>query len=170
MSATWHQILADIPKEARINRRSVISSEIAKQAHAAEVAEWESLSVELTDGNAGLRHLTVTLDAKGRPLSANDLTLYRRGLEDGRVEVRTESIGGRIEADGRFFGTRWTSIGYEERAVESDTSIESKSSEPTSVEIDKLLALVREVIKRRPPPPKPQRAVRGRRAAKDKSG
>jgi hypothetical protein len=166
MSAPWHQILADIPKDARINRRSVIAAELARQTNATALSEWESLSVELTDGNAGLRHVMVMLDGKGRPLSANDLALYRRGLEDGRVEVRTESIGGRIEHDGRFFGTRWTSIGYEDRAVEADSGIESTSSEPSDGDVERLLALVRDVVKRRP-----QRPARARgRALKDKSG
>jgi hypothetical protein len=169
MSAPWHQILADIPKDARINRRSAIAAELARQGNAGSLAEWESLSVELTDGNAGLRHVIVTVDGKGRPLSANDLALYRRGLEDGRVEVRTESIGGRIEVDGRFFGTRWTSIGYEERSTEDDTGIESKASEPTDADVERLLALVRDVLKRRPP--KPQRPARARgRVLRDKSG
>ena len=90
--------------------------------------------------------------------------LYRSGLEDGRVEVRTESIGGRIEADGRFFGTRWTSIGYETRATESDAGIESTRSVPTDHDVDRLLTLVKDVQKRRPA--KPSRVARARGRSK----
>jgi hypothetical protein len=40
MSAPWHQILADIPKDARINRRSVIAAELARQTNATALSEW----------------------------------------------------------------------------------------------------------------------------------
>jgi hypothetical protein len=167
MTAPWHQLLAAIPKDARINRRPVTPAGLPKAAESEQIAEWESLSVELSDGNAGLRHLLITLDQQGRPISANDLVLFRRAIEDGRIEVRTESIGGRIAADGRFFGTRWTSIGYEERANDGGSGIESKPADPSDVDIDRLLALVREIVKRKPA--KPPRAHRPRgRAARDK--
>jgi len=131
---------------------------------ATPVFDWETLTIELSDGNSGLRHVLVTLDGQGRPISASDLVLYRSGLEDGRVEVRTESIGGRIEADGRFFGTRWTSIGYETRATESDAGIQSTPSVPTDHDVDRLLTLVKDVQKRRPA--KPARAARARGRSK----
>jgi hypothetical protein len=150
MSESWHNLLAAIPKDVRINRRSVLSPALAQEASAAAVAEWESLTIELSDGNAGLRHLMVTLDGNGRAVGASDLVLFRRGLDDGRVEVRTESLGGRIESDGRFFGTRWTAIGHETRGADADTGIESTASTPTDADVDRLLALVKEVIKRRP--------------------
>ena len=169
MGAPWHQLLAAIPKDARINRRAVLPDGTPRSAELEPIADWEALSVELTDGTAGLRHLLITLDQQGKPLSANDLVLFRRGVEDGRIEVRTESIGGRIEADGRFFGTRWTSIGYEERATDGGTGIVSTPAEPSDVEIDRLLALVRDVIKRKPSS-KPARAPKGRgRGARDKA-
>jgi hypothetical protein len=132
--------------------------------HCHPVFDWETLTIELSDGNSGLRHVLVTLDGQGRPISASDLVLYRSGLEDGRVEVRTESIGGRIEADGRFFGTRWTSIGYETRATESDAGIQSTPSVPTDHDVDRLLTLVKDVQKRRPA--KPSRAARARGRSK----
>ena len=116
--------------------------------HCDTVFDWETLTIELSDGNAGLRHVLVTLDGKGRPISASDLVLYRSGLEDGRVEVRTESIGGRIEADGRFFGTRWTSIGYETRATETRRGHPNRPrSVPTDHDVDRLLTLVKDVQK-----------------------
>ena len=162
MTESWHNLLAAIPKEARINRRPVIAPGSLRSVDGAPVADWETLTIELFDGNAGLRHVLVTLDGKGRAISASDLVLYRRGLDDGRVEVRTESIGGRIESDGRFFGTRWTSIGYESRALDSDFGIDSTPAVPTDHDVDQLLALVKDVQKRRPPKPSRLARVRGR--------
>jgi hypothetical protein len=162
MSESWHNLLAAIPKDVRINRRSVFSPALAKDSTSAPVADWETLTIELTDGNYGLRHLTVTVDNRGRAVSANDLVLYRRGLEDGRVEVRTESIGGRIAPDGRFFGTRWTSTGFESRGVDAENGIESTPSAPSDADVDRLLALVKEVLKRRPPRPARAAKVRAR--------
>ena len=163
MSESWHTLLAAIPKDARVNRRPVIPPHSTGTTET-PIADWETLTIELSDGNAGLRHILVTFDGKGRPIGASDLVLYRSGLEDGRVEVRTESIGGRIEADGRFFGTRWTSIGYETRATESDAGIESTRSVPTDHDVDRLLTLVKDVQKRRPP--KPSRVARARGRSK----
>ncbi len=163
MSESWHTLLAAIPKDVRVNRRPVIPPH-STGVTATPVFDWETLTIELSDGNLGLRHVLVTLDGQGRPVSASDLVLYRSGLEDGRVEVRTESIGGRIEADGRFFGTRWTSIGYETRATESDAGIQSTPSVPTDHDVDRLLTLVKDLQKRRPA--RPSRAVRARGRAK----
>jgi hypothetical protein len=166
MSESWHNLLAAIPKEARINRRPVIAPGSLRSIDGVPVADWETLTIELSDGVTGLRHVLVTLDGSGRAISASDLVLYRRGLDDGRIEVRTESIGGRIESDGRFFGTRWTSIGYETRALEHDTGIESRPSTPSDHEVDRLLALVKDVQKRRPP--RPSRAARAKGRAKER--
>jgi len=163
MSESWHTLLAAIPKDVRVNRRPVIPPH-STGVTATPVFDWETLTIELSDGNSGLRHVLVTLDGQGRAISASDLVLYRSGLEDGRVEVRTESIGGRIEADGRFFGTRWTSIGYETRATESDAGIQSTPSVPTDHDVDRLLTLVKDVQKRRPA--KPSRAARTRGRSK----
>ena len=163
MSESWHTLLAAIPRDVRVNRRPVIPPH-STGVTATPVFDWETLTIELSDGNAGLRLVLLTLDGQGRPVSASDLVLYRSGLEDGRVEVRTESIGGRIEADGRFFGTRWTSIGYETRATESDAGIQSTPSVPTDHDVDRLLTLVKDVQKRRPP--KPSRVARARGRSK----
>jgi hypothetical protein len=163
MSESWHHLLAAIPKDVRVNRRPVIPPH-STGLTATPVFDWETLSIEMSDGNSGLRHFLVTLDGHGRPVSASDLVLYRSGLDDGRVEVRTESIGGRIEADGRFFGTHWTSVGYETRATEADAGIESTPSVPTDQDVDRLLTLVKDVQKRRPP--RASRAARARGRAK----
>jgi hypothetical protein len=166
MSESWHNLLAAIPKDVRINRRSVLSPALAKDPSSAPIADWETLAIELTDGNFGLRHLMVTVDGRGRAISASDLVLFRRGLDDGRVEVRTESIGGRIAADGRFFGTRWTATGFESRGVDADSGIESTPSTPSDADVDKLLSLVKEMLKRRPPRPPRAPKVRARGARK----
>src|SRR5262245_66560802 len=79
MSESWHNLLAAIPKEARINRRPVIAPGSLRSIDGAPVADWETLTIELSDGNTGLRHVLVTLDGLGRAISASDLVLYRHG-------------------------------------------------------------------------------------------
>jgi len=57
------------------------------------------------DRAAGLRHAMVTLDASGTPVSAGDWVLYCSGKP---VEYVHENVGGRIQPNGTFLGTRCT--------------------------------------------------------------
>ncbi|MGE3889018.1 MAG: hypothetical protein AB7H81_21520, partial [Vicinamibacterales bacterium] len=91
-AAPWHVLLAPLPADAVVKRQPIGSPEILASPEGAAIAGWESLTVEMSAGARGLRHVMVTLDASGRPISAADTVLYR---DDG--EIRQESIGGRIE-------------------------------------------------------------------------
>lgn len=59
MRPGWHALFAPLPKDAIVNRKPVGSGEA--------FAGWQSLTVELSAGAGGLRHILVTLDASGTP-------------------------------------------------------------------------------------------------------
>ena len=52
MSESWHTLLAAIPKDVRVNRRPVIPPH-STGATATPVFDWETLTIELSDGNVG---------------------------------------------------------------------------------------------------------------------
>lgn len=148
----WHALLAPIPDSAVAIRKPVASSEILATPEGSAIAGWEQVTVELSLGGAGLRHFMIVLDATGAPISAGDTVVYRS--DDGEadrserdVAFRIESIGGRLEADGSFRGTRWVSWGIE-HAGEIEPAMESKPSEPTEGEISALLLLIEDVMRR----------------------
>ena len=110
MSAPWHALLAPLPDHVVVERKPVASAEQLAAGTAGPIAGWESLSVNLSDPRAGLRHVLVTLDAGGRLLSASDWVLFQRQeqRDGGPVQVYDHhSIGGRFEPDGSFHGTTW---------------------------------------------------------------
>jgi len=142
-AAPWHALLAPLPADAVVKRQPVGSPEILASPEGAAIAGWESLTVEMSAGAAGLRHVTVTLDAAGRPISAGDTVLYRDG-----GQVRQESIGGRIEDDGTFNGTRWRTTGVEGSEDEDEPELVSTPSAPSPDEVEGIKALVAEVMRR----------------------
>jgi hypothetical protein len=101
----------------------VATPEISAKPDGAAIAGWEQLTVELSAGSPGLRHIVVVLDATGQPISASDTVLYRSELPAPReaaessssveYDLYQESIGGRIENDESFRGTRWQTQGSE---------------------------------------------------------
>lgn len=119
--------------------------EILAGPHGAAVAGWEQLTIKLSAGAAGLRHVLVVLDGAGRPISASDTVLYKRDLE-----ILLESVGGRLEEDGTFCDTRWKSAGIE--AEGSEPRFESTPSEPSAADVAAIKALVTEMIRRGGPP------------------
>ena len=83
----------------------------------------------------------VTLDGSGQPISASDLVLYRTELPNGvggdpRPAVRFEqhTVGGRLEADGTFRGTRWHTVGLEHES-EDEPAMQLTPSTPSSEDI-----------------------------------
>ena len=123
----------------------------------AAIAGWEQLTVELSAGKDGLRHLMVVLDATGQPISAGDHVMTCRELPDtgagSTTEYVHESIGGRLEADGTFNGTRWRMVRVlaadEEDVVMDDTEatgFDSERSTPTPDDIARLKALVDDIL------------------------
>jgi hypothetical protein len=110
----------------------------------------------LSAGSAGLRHVMVVLDADGQPISAGDHVLTCRELTDStassegmRREDVHEGLGGRLEPDGSFNGTRWRMVRVvaadEAGAVEDfeATPFDAQPSTPTADDIAGIKALVR---------------------------
>jgi hypothetical protein len=99
--------------------------------------------VHLSAGEAGLRHVLVTLDESRAPISASDHVLT---CEGGRN--LHESVGGRLEADGRFLGTRWRTVTREIEGRDDAEVLECVSSPPSEEDAQALRALVAEVLRR----------------------
>ena len=122
---------------------------------AAAVAGWEQLVVHLSTVPNGSRTVLVVIDADGRPISASDGVLYRTELaagtaDDPRPMVRfdMESVGGRLEPDGRFLGTRWRSLTFELEGTEDVARREATPSAPSDADVAAIKALVAEIVRR----------------------
>lgn len=144
--APWHALLAPLPAEAVVKRRPVLPPEIAAKPESAAIAGWEQLTVELADERRGMRHLLVVLDAQGTAISASDMVMYRAEL-GGEVVFFQETVGGRLEEDGSFRGTRWRTLGLDSPRDE-EAKLEASPSPPTDAEAQALRALVAEIVKR----------------------
>ncbi len=68
------------------------------------LAGWQQVRLVLGDGATGLRVVTAMYDPEGRPGMVSDLVATAGG-------VRQESVGARIEPDGRLEGTHWLTDG-----------------------------------------------------------
>ena len=90
-AAPWHALLAPIPPDVIPKRQPVASPEILAEPYGAAIAGWEQLTVELSAGSAGLRHVLVVLDATGQPISASDTVLYRSELPAPREAAESSS-------------------------------------------------------------------------------
>ncbi len=158
--APWHALLAPLPADAVPRRQPVASAEILATPEGAAIAGWEQLTIDLTAGAAGLRHVLVVIDAQGRLVSANDGVLYcigpsTRGVGsdpaqdavEGVMEFHHESIGGRFEEDGSFRGTRWNAVTVE-RVGEAEPETESTPSAPSEADVAGLKSVVAEVMRR----------------------
>ena len=147
MSAAWHALLAPLPDDAQPELRPVLPPELAGRPESAAVAGWRTLSLYLSAGAEGLRHVMVTLDASGQALSAGDTVLYRQP-EGSQVRWRHESLGGRLEEDGTFRGTRWRSVSIGPLDSDETQMLEQERFEPSADEVARLKALVAELIRR----------------------
>jgi hypothetical protein len=90
----------------------------------------------------------VVVDTTGSAISASDAIF--RYVDGEPRQVFHETIGGRFEADGRFLGTHWTSVGPD-GGDEGEAALASTRSAPTADEVAALRALVDEMLRRRPP-------------------
>jgi hypothetical protein len=155
----WHALLAPLPEDVIVQRKPVAPPEVLSKPEGAAIAGWEQLTIELSAGIAGLRHVLVVLDATGQPISASDHVLYwsevsktdqNANTSSGsalQAEFYQESIGGRFETDGTFRGTRWKTVGEDYRD-ESEPNMDSTPSEPSAADIAGIKALVAEIMKR----------------------
>ncbi|HLF95985.1 MAG TPA: hypothetical protein VI457_02490 [Methylococcaceae bacterium] len=158
-AAPWHALLVPLPPDAVLRRQPVAPPEIRDTPQGAAIAGWEQVTAELSAGAAGLRHVLVVLDGAGQPISACDTVLYRREIpreagEPGassavecEIEFYQESLGGRLEPDGSFRGTRWRTVGLE-TMDDGEPRMESTPSEPSADDVAGLKALVADVLRR----------------------
>jgi len=147
VSAPWHALLAPLPDDASPEVKPVLPPELAARPESAAVAGWRSVTLYLSAGEAGSRHLLVTLDETGTAISAGDSVLYRSRQGD-EVTWTHESVGGRLERDGRFLGTRWRSVAV--GAVDSDEAetCERQGAVPSEQDAAALKALAAELLRR----------------------
>ena len=139
MKPAWHALFAPLPADAVVTRKPVGPGEA--------IAGWQSLSVELSAGADGLRHVMVTLDQAGTPISAGDWVMYATEGADGTTYVH-ENVGGRLEADGSFRGTRWRSVTFGRPESDDAEVKESQHMAPSEQDIAAIHALVKEILER----------------------
>ena len=153
MTASWHALLAPLPDTAVVERKPVASAAHVAAGTAGPIAGWDSLSVNLSAGAEGLRHVLVTVDASDKLLSVGDNVLFSRVERRDGVEVTVydhESIGGRYEDDGSFRGTCWVSASEQRDDSDDATVLSSTPSPPTPEQVAALRRLVTEVMRRAP--------------------
>lgn len=141
----WHALFAPLPPDARPTRGPVAPPEILARPEGASVAGWEQLVLHLSDPCRGLRTVLVVLDAAGVLLSASDGVFFR--IEGDPPMIRSESIGGRFEADGTFHGTHWLSEGPDP-GEDEPLHPASTPRAPSDAEIASLRVLVDEMLRR----------------------
>lgn len=139
MKPAWHELFAPLPDDVVVQRKPV----------AERLPGWESLTVELSAGAAGLRHVMVTLDGSGTPISAGDWVMYCSGKP---VRYVHENVGGRLQPDGSFLGTRWRSVALEIPGSDETETQEMEQSEPSDEDVAHIRRLVAELLRRAPKP------------------
>jgi hypothetical protein len=145
----WHMLFAPLPADVIPRRSPVAPPEVLATPEGAAVAGWEQLLVEFS-GEAGMRVVMVVLDAAGQPISASDMVMYQsESVQDNEAltEYRHESVGGRLEADGTFRGTRWHTLTVETSGGR-EIYKEAIPSEPGAADVSALKALVDEMLRR----------------------
>jgi hypothetical protein len=150
-TAPWHALLAPVPLDAVPTRKPVGTPEVLASPEGVAIVGWEQVTLELTAGRAGLRSLLVVLDATACPIAASDHVLFwlPGDAASARAQVRQESIGGRLEADGSFTGACWLVTGPEPENDEPP-QWDSTHRPPTAAEIAALQRLVAELLARSP--------------------
>ena len=145
MRPAWHALFAPLPPGAVVRCKPVLTAELASKPESAAIAGWQNVTVELSAGADGQRHVNVTLDASGTPISAGDWVLYCSGKP---VQYVHENVGGRIQPDGSFLGTRWRTVAVEVPGSDEPETRETVSSEPTPEDVAGLMRMVRELLSR----------------------
>lgn len=148
----WLSLLAPLPDDVVPQRKPVASAQQLAEGTAGPIAGWQSITVNLSEPDFGLRHVQVTLDEQGRLLAAGDHVMFvRETTPDGSQATVTdhESIGGRFEEDGSFRGTHWrTTL---ENSPDDDESSVTRSAQhrgPSAEEIAALRRIVDDVLGR----------------------
>lgn len=147
--APWHALFAPLPEGAVPSRKPIASPEILASPTAAAIARWEQITIELSAGASGLRVATVVVDAGDVPMSASDWVMHRVDTGDGVLTWHHHSVGGRLEPDGTFRGTRWHTVAMQTGNDENPT-LNSTPSAPDEADVAGIRALVSELLRRAP--------------------
>jgi hypothetical protein len=154
MSApTWLALLSPIPPDAVPQRKPVASAEQIEAGTAGPIAGWQSITVNLSEPDYGLRHVQVTLDETGALLAGGDHVMFVRETTPDGTEATLaehEDIGGRFEDDGSFRGTHWHT--FLEHGADEERSV-TRSAEhrpPTDEEVTRLRQIIAEILSRTP--------------------
>ena len=145
----WLTLLAPIPPGVKPECKPVASAEMLANGTAGPIAGWHSLSVHLSDPH-GSRHVLITIDEHGRVLSAGDHVMRIRAVApSGEITMADhESIGGRYDDHGVFFGTRWINRIECEEGQDEGAMTGATKSEPSEREVALLGALVGNLMTR----------------------
>ena len=148
----WLSLLAPLPHDVVPQRKPVASAQQLADGTAGPIAGWQSITVNLSEPDFGLRHVQITLDEQGRLLAGGDHVMFVRETtpEGGEATVTDhESIGGRFEEDGAFRGTHWKAT--LETSVDDDESSVTRSAQhrpPSAEEIAGLKRIIDDVLDR----------------------
>ena len=151
MTPTWLALLSPLPDDVRVERKPVASAEQLANGTAGPIAGWQSITVNMSEPDFGLRHVQITLDEHGHLVAGGDHVMFvRETTPDGAEATLTEhvSLGGRFERDGSFLGTHWQTV--LESRIDDDVSV-TRSAEhrpPTVEEIAVLRRIVDDVLTR----------------------
>jgi hypothetical protein len=148
----WLSLLAPLPHDVVPQRKPVASAQQLAEGTAGPIAGWQSITVNLSEPDFGLRHVQITLDEQGRLLAGGDHVMFvRETTRDGDEATVTdhESIGGRFEEDGDFRGTHWKAT--LETSADDDESSVTRSAHhrrPSPEEIAELRRIIDDVLNR----------------------
>ena len=121
------------------------SAEQIAKGTAGPIAGWQSVTVNLSEPDYGLRHVQITLDEHGQLLAGSDHVMFvRETTPDGSEATLTdhESVGGRFEQDGSFSGTYWKTTLESLPGGDEDESM-TRSAENRPPSEDEIAALRR---------------------------
>ena len=152
----WLALLSPIPADATLRRKPVASAEQIEKGTAGPIAGWQSIIVDLSEPEFGLRHVQITLDEHGQLLSGGDHVMFVRETapHDDSIATLTEheSVGGRFETDGSFRGTYWKMILESKPSGDDESTTRSRENRPPSEEeIATLRRIIADVLTRTEP-------------------
>ncbi len=149
----WLGLLVPLPSNVTPERKPVASAEQLANGTAGPIAGWQSITVNLSEPDYGLRHVQVTLDENGQLLSGSDHVMFVRDTTpDGSDATLTdhESVGGRFEQDGSFRGTYWKMTLESQPDGDEDQSVTRSAANraPSADEIAALRQIIADVLAR----------------------
>src|SRR6476469_1626341 len=74
----WLSLLAPLPHDVVPQRKPVASAQQLADGTAGPIAGWQSVTVNLSEPDFGLRHVQITLDEQGRLLAGGDFVMFVR--------------------------------------------------------------------------------------------